>query len=103
MSMEQLVASPGRIKANSWEGQWAQEAQGAQSPPWALVPSPAVHQHSYEMIHGGHWIRGGSTLDSTLHKQGWMSGPQRGEAPGIYSPAAKLTAQNIDDTISSKA
>lgn len=81
----------------------AREAQGAQSPPWALLPSPAAHQSSYQMIPGGHWVRGGSTLDSTLHKQGWMSGPQRGEAPGIYSPAAKLTAQNIDDTISNKA
>lgn len=103
MSMEQLTLSPGMIKANSWEEQWAQEAQGAQSPPWALVPSLAAHQHSYEMIHGGHWVGGGFTLDSTLPKQGWMSGPQRGEAHGIYSPAAELTGQNIDDTISNKA
>lgn len=101
--MEQLARRPGMVKADPWEGQWAREAQGAQGPPWAPVPCPAAHQHSYEMIHGGQWIRGGSTLDSLLHKQGWMSGPQRGEAPGINSPAAKLTAQNIDDTISSKA
>lgn len=68
MSMEQLAPSPGMIKANSWEEQWAQEAQGDQSLPWALVPSLAAHQHSYEMIHGGHGIGGGSTLDFTLHK-----------------------------------